>query len=201
MSGAANQGAYAQSGMGQSGTDYGPWGGRRGGRPPGGDGGERNGGPSTRIPGWDGSGAGGPGWAQDYFGMWSISRPLLIAATITGFIIWWPVGLALLFVSIWNKRVGRFVFGRERAGQGFAGCSGWAGRKGGMGMRGSRSSGNQAFDEYRAEALRRLEEEQGEFAQFLDRLRFAKDKAEFDQFMADRRPRPAQSEPDHSSEG
>jgi hypothetical protein len=142
MSGAANQGAYAQSGMGQSGTDYGPWGGRRGGRPPGGDGGERNGGPSSRSPGWDGSGAGGPGWAQDYFGMWSISRPLLIAATITGFIIWWPVGLALLFVSIWNKRVGRFVFGRERAGQGFAGCSGWAGRKGGMGMRGSRSSGD-----------------------------------------------------------
>ena len=191
MSGAANQGAYGQSGMGRSGMDQGPWGGRRGERPPGGGGqtfdrGERG---------------GGPGWAQDYFAMWSISRPLLIAATITGFIIWWPVGLALLFVSIWNKKMGRFMFGRERAGQGFAGCGGWSGRKGGMGMRGSQSSGNQAFDEYRAEALRRLEEEQGEFAQFLDRLRFAKDKAEFDQFMAERRPRPPQSEPDRSHEG
>jgi hypothetical protein len=58
-----------------------------------------------------------------------------------------------------------------------------------------KSSGNQAFDEYRAETLRRLEEEQGEFASFLDRLRFAKDKAEFDQFMAERRQRPAAPEP------
>ena len=45
------------------------------------------------------------------------------------------------------------------------------------------------FDEYRAETLRRLEEEQREFVEYLDRLRQAKDKAEFDQFMADRRRR------------
>ena len=37
----------------------------------------------------------------------------------------------------------------------------------------------------------RLEEEQREFRDFLDRLRFAKDKTEFDQFMAERRNRPA----------
>lgn len=49
------------------------------------------------------------------------------------------------------------------------------------------SSGNRAFDEYRADALRRLEEEQREFKDFLDRLRHAKDKAEFDQFMDERR--------------
>ena len=53
------------------------------------------------------------------------------------------------------------------------------------------SSGNRAFDEYRTETLRRLEEEQREFRDFLDRLRFAKDKTEFDQFMAERRDRPA----------
>ena len=52
------------------------------------------------------------------------------------------------------------------------------------------SSGNRAFDEYRAETLRRLEEEQREFKEFLDRLRHAKDKAEFDQFMAERGRRP-----------
>ena len=46
------------------------------------------------------------------------------------------------------------------------------------------------FDEYKAETLRRMEEEQKEFGSFLDRLRFAKDKAEFDQFMAERRSRP-----------
>jgi Protein of unknown function (DUF2852) len=50
-------------------------------------------------------------------------------------------------------------------------------------------SGNWAFDEYRAETLRRLEEEQREFKEFLDRLRHAKDKAEFDEFMSERRRR------------
>jgi hypothetical protein len=54
----------------------------------------------------------------------------------------------------------------------------------------SGSSGNRAFDEYRTETLRRLEEEQREFKAFLDRLRHAKDKAEFDEFMAARRNRP-----------
>jgi hypothetical protein len=52
-------------------------------------------------------------------------------------------------------------------------------------------TGNRAFDEYRAETLRRLEEEQREFMEFLDRLRHAKDKAEFDQFMAERSRRQA----------
>ena len=51
------------------------------------------------------------------------------------------------------------------------------------------SSGNRAFDEYRTETLRRLEDEQREFRDFLERLRFAKDKTEFDQFMAERRNR------------
>jgi len=44
--------------------------------------------------------------------------------------------------------------------------------------------------------LRRLEEEAGEFRSFLQRLRKAKDKAEFDQFMAERGqagPRPVPS--------
>ncbi|HWD60573.1 MAG TPA: DUF2852 domain-containing protein [Stellaceae bacterium] len=48
-------------------------------------------------------------------------------------------------------------------------------------------SGNRAFDEYRTETLRRLEDEQREFLEFLERLRHAKDKAEFDQFMTERR--------------
>jgi hypothetical protein len=53
------------------------------------------------------------------------------------------------------------------------------------------SSGNRAFDEYRTETLKRLEDEQTEFKDFLDRLRHAKDKAEFDQFMSERRTRPS----------
>ena len=53
----------------------------------------------------------------------------------------------------------------------------------------SSSFNRQSHDEYREETLRRLEEEQREFRDFLDRLRMAKDKAEFDQFMAERRNR------------
>lgn len=56
-------------------------------------------------------------------------------------------------------------------------------------------SGNVAFDEYREETLRRLDEEQREFRDFLDRLRAAKDRAEFDQFMNERRNRPPATEP------
>ena len=65
-------------------------------------------------------------------------------------------------------------------------CGGW---------RRAQTSGNHAFDEYRAETLKRLEEEEREFREFLERLRQAKDKAEFDQFMADRRRRSEGPEP------
>ena len=78
-----------------------------------------------------------------------------------------------------------------------SGMSRWARGVGDMGHAGDashpgtwwqpRSSGNNAFDEYRADTLRRLEEEEKEFHEFLNRLRAAKDKSEFDQFMADRR--------------
>jgi hypothetical protein len=121
---------------------------------------------------------------------------------VLAFIFWWPIGLALLFFGLWSKRMGYWGC------SGFGGWNGggwqrggwhqqggpppWAGWKGfwGGGDRPQSSSGNRAFDEYRAETLRRLEDEQKEFAAFLDRLRFAKDKAEFDQFMTERRNRP-----------
>ncbi len=46
-----------------------------------------------------------------------------------------------------------------------------------------KSSGNSAFDAYRNETLKRLEDEQSAFQSFLGRLREARDQAEFDQFM------------------
>ena len=49
-----------------------------------------------------------------------------------------------------------------------------------------RSSGNASFDAYKSDTLQRLEEEQDKFENFLGRLRAAKDKAEFDDFL-DRR--------------
>jgi hypothetical protein len=74
---------------------------------------------------------------------------------------------------------------RSRMGGNPLGANPWGGNP----WRNPPSSGNRAFDEYRAETLKRLEEEQREFREFLDRLRFAKDKTEFDQFMAERRAR------------
>jgi hypothetical protein len=50
----------------------------------------------------------------------------------------------------------------------------------------SASSGNKAFDEYRKETLKRLQEDRKLFEEFMERLRLSKDKAEFDQFMAER---------------
>lgn len=49
-----------------------------------------------------------------------------------------------------------------------------------------KSSGNASFDAYRIDLLNRLEAEQSQFESFLSRLRDAKDKTEFDQFMEDR---------------
>jgi hypothetical protein len=53
-------------------------------------------------------------------------------------------------------------------------------------MRAGQPTGNRAFDDYKAEALRRLEDEQEAFEAFLQRLRTSKDKSEFDSFMDER---------------
>ena len=53
-------------------------------------------------------------------------------------------------------------------------------------MSAMKPSGNSAFDAYKSDTLARLEREQKEFEAFLRRLREAKDKAEFDQFMDER---------------
>jgi len=145
----------------------------------------------------DGPGRGPPGWAGDAFVHHLIGSPVFwIGLVIFGFIAWWPVGLVVLLFSLGSGRMG---CGMHRRHGGAQGWQGFAGAR--MGWRGCRreepaqsSSGNRAFDEYRTETLRRLEEEQREFAAFLDRLRFAKDKAEFDDFMTARRQPPAQPE-------
>jgi hypothetical protein len=114
-----------------------------------------------------------------------LGKPAWIAVIVLGFIAFWPLGLALLAYLIWSGRMG---CGRH------GGAGRWQDFQSRMHGGGSRpSSGNRAFDEYREETLRRLEEEQREFKGFLERLRLAKDKAEFDQFMADRaRPQPGE---------
>ncbi|SEM43276.1 Protein of unknown function [Loktanella fryxellensis] len=103
-------------------------------------------------------------------------RGAWIAAMVAGFVVFWPVGAALLAYMIWSKR----MFNRTVT----TGPSRMSRRFGGSMMQ---SSGNAAFDAYKEDTLRRLQEEQDSFADFLGRLRAAKDKAEFDQFMADRK--------------
>jgi hypothetical protein len=156
---------------------------------------------AANSPWGPGSGWGHPGW--DFWYAWHSVKPLWIAAMVIGFIFFWPIGLALLLFGLWSKRMafwgcGRYGGWQSNGWQQQGGPPPWAGWKsfwcGGGGERArpsaSATSGNRAFDEYRTETLRRLEEEQKEFAGFLDRLRFAKDKAEFDQFMNERRNRP-----------
>ena len=139
---------------------------------------------------------------------------------ILSFIWWWPLGLMILALLIASGRMGcwhRPIFvGGGPMGCWSHGFDRWEDKmarmqakmdrvrakmeamRGGAGGTGRASdwwgrpttSGNRAFDDYRSETLQRLEEEQREFKEFLERLRFAKDRAEFDQFMAERRNRP-----------
>jgi hypothetical protein len=130
-----------------------------------------------------------------------LPRPAWIALMIVGFILFWPIGLALLIYLIWSRRMfcsrhGRFgqwygPDGREARREAREEWRAWKRRH----RWGAGGSGNVAFDEYREETLRRLDEEQREFRDFLDRLRAAKDRAEFDQFMDERRNRPPAAEP------
>lgn len=113
--------------------------------------------------------------------------PAWITVMVLGFVIFWPVGLAVLAYLIWSGRMGcgaKRRFGRwgHKWKEHCRGENTFASRSGGR-------SGNAAFDEYREETLRRLEEEEREFQTFLERLRFAKDRAEFDQFMNERKAR------------
>jgi Protein of unknown function (DUF2852) len=122
-----------------------------------------------------------------------IGKPAWIALTAVSFIIWWPIGLAALAFTIGSGRMGcgchSHTGWREHRERWRAMRSEWRAMKwGGYGA--APSTGNAAFDEYRNETLKRLEDEQKEFWGFLDRLRRAKDKAEFDQFMTERRNAP-----------
>ena len=132
-------------------------------------------------------------------------KPAWIALIVLGFMAWWPLGLTVLAFTIWSGRMGcgyhgghdRWQHKMERMQRKMDWMrSRMAGGPWNWRLLGRpASSGNRAFDEYRSETLRRLEEEQREFREFLDRLRFAKDKTEFDAFMAERRNRPAPESP------
>ena len=112
-----------------------------------------------------------------------MGMPAWIAVMVLGFIVFKPVGLLILAYLIWSGRMGCGAWKREWKDSEFGReMMRWR-----RGMSPLKSTGNRAFDQYREDTLRRLEEEVDEFQAFLQRLRHAKDKAEFDQFMAERR--------------
>ena len=133
-------------------------------------------------------------------------RGVELFAMILGFIVFWPIGLAILFLKVWQKREGRpdqdlvdFVHERssEMRGRCMAKRSQWGaadwGRPEWKPFSGPRPTGNSAFDDWRSAELARLEEErqklvqaERDFADHLDKLRRARDREEFDRFMTER---------------
>jgi hypothetical protein len=138
-------------------------------------------------------------------------KPLELVAMILGFIVFWPIGLAILFWNIWQRKHGyegdMFAFAKqqgERFREAFhfpdaaSGSRSNASRsttaEGWNGPSFMRSTGNVAFDEWREGELARLEEErrklaeaERDFADHIEQLRRAKDRDEFDSFMRARK--------------
>ncbi|MCP4937207.1 MAG: DUF2852 domain-containing protein [bacterium] len=108
-----------------------------------------------------------------------LPKGIKIVLMVLGFIVFWPIGLAVLGYLLWRNEMG---CRNKRSGscQSFWGGSRRDSRGDGF------SSGNMAFDEYRQATLKQLEEDQREFTMFIDQLRRAKDQRQFDDFMSDR---------------
>ena len=112
-------------------------------------------------------------------GAYDLPRLVWIVLLILSFALFWPLGLAILVYLIWSKKM-MCCIGKMRRWKSDA-LNLTNVRLSGLG-----STGNSAFDDYREATLERLEEEQRGFQDFLERLRRAKDKKEFDRFMAER---------------
>ncbi len=115
--------------------------------------------------------------------------PATIALMVIGFMVFWPLDLAMLAYIIWGDRLDGFKRDVNKATDGFFGaCRGRHGRN-----RGFARTGNVAFDDWREKELERLAEERrkldelrDEFDDYARELRRAKDQDEFDRFMANR---------------
>ena len=126
-------------------------------------------------------------------------KPMEVAAMIIGFIWWFPIGLAILFWKFWQAKSqysGDFgTFAQEKWGE-FdqrAGLRGMARKFGDWPGSSGNAAFDAAFDEWRKAELERLAEERRKifeaekaFEDYLDGLRHAKDREEFERFMASR---------------
>lgn len=100
--------------------------------------------------------------------------PIGVAAVVLGFAVWWPIGLAVIGYILWGGSIDDVVHDAI------------SGIKKMARPATASSSGNAAFDAYRAETLERLEEEQAAFNDYVEKLRQARDRDEFERFMAER---------------
>jgi hypothetical protein len=131
----------------------------------------------------------GAQWRSSGGSRWSAFE---IIAMVLGFIVFWPIGLAILGYKFWQRRYGGPDLQTLATNK-------WQDARTMMSSRAySAPTGNAAFNEWRTAELTRLDEErrkldeaQREFAEYVDAIRRAKDREEFDRFMAERRPRPA----------
>lgn len=116
-----------------------------------------------------------------------------ITMMVLGFVLFWPLGLAMLAYIIWGERFG----GSKEKAEAWMHKqrSQWkSSRRDGTSRRGRGfASGNAAFDDYRSEQLKRLDEERkrlddevSAFHEHMDNLAKARDREEFDRFMRDR---------------
>jgi len=112
--------------------------------------------------------------------------PATIALMVVGFMVFWPLGLAMLAYILWGDRLEDFKGDWSKARDNFFGSCGKRGNHFGR-------TGNVAFDDWRskelerlAEERRKLEELREEFDDYARELRRAKDQDEFDRFMSQR---------------
>jgi len=128
-------------------------------------------------------------------GRWSAWE---IGAMVAGFVVFWPLGLIALFLKWKNGEMWKGSADTAAPWASFKApdLSGWN-WKGQASSYGFAGSGNAAFDTYKREQLKRLDEErrrlddeQKAFRNFVERLRRAKDQDEFDHFMNERRATP-----------
>lgn len=111
------------------------------------------------------------------FALFMLLSVLWVALSVVVALFWLalPVGLLVLGASIWRAQARRWrglsADGQQRPAP-FA------------------KSGNTAFEGYKSETLRRLDEEREKFRDFLERRRQSQDKQAFDRFVDERR-RPA----------
>ena len=100
-----------------------------------------------------------------------------IVAAILGFIVWWPIGLAIIAYTVWGPQQDGKPSDKNKSP---------------VDDLSGRWSGSSPFDDYRVTALKRIEsqrrkreDEEAAFNAFLDRLRNARNRQEFDQFLSE----------------